>query len=270
MASLTPNTDGCPFVEVFIDTPDVPAGTATMRVYRLSDGRVWLVRGGVDIAPGVAALDYEVPFQSVAAYRAECFDSSGVSLGFADAGTITLDIEGTMIHQPLTPSLYVSVVLQPGSYLSPLVRGNPGTPIQTEAGGPARWIGGARQGLTGVALSIFVKDDYDADTLQAIIGTYDAPQLPVLCIRTSTLTRWPRTFFVQGDMAETWLSRRSDRYSFDATVTEVNPPHPGLSTPLLTYDDLDASYATYDLMDAAYATYTEKDRDYSLAGAASA
>lgn len=270
MASLTPNTDGCPFVEVFIDTPDVPAGTASMRIYRLSDGRVWLVRGGVDITPGTAALDYEIPFQVTSAYRAECFDSSGVSLGFAEAGTIALDYTGTVVHQPLTPSLYVTVTLRPDSYLSPQTRPTPGDQIFTEAGGPARWIGGARQGVTGVPFSVFVKDSYDADTLQAIMGDYDTSQVPIMCIRTDTLTRWPRTFFAQGDLSESWLSRRSDRYQFDATVTEVDPPHPGLSTPLLTYDDLDASYGSYTLADAAYATYTDKDRDYSLAGAATA
>jgi len=270
MASLTPNTEGCPFVEVFIDTVDCPAGTATMRVYRLSDNRTWLVRGGVDIAPGVAALDYEIPFQVDVAYRAECFDNTGVSLGYAEAGSITLDYEGTIIHQPLTPSLYVGVTLRPDSYLAPMTRPTPGAAIFTEAGGPARWVGGIRQGQVGTAVSVFVANSYDADTLQSIMGAYETSQVAVVCIRTSTLTRWPRTFFAQGDLAETWLSRVSDRYQFDSTMTEVNPPFPGLSTPLLTYDDLDASYATYDAMDAAYATYTDKDRDYSLAGAATA
>lgn len=270
MATLTPNTDGCPFVEVFIDTPDVPAGTATMRIYRLSENRTWLVRGGVDIDPGVAALDYEIPFQVAVAYRAECFDNTGVSLGFAEAGTITLDYEGTIIHQPLTPSLYVGVKIRPDSYLAPMTRPTPGTAIFTESGGPARWIGGIRQGQVGTPVALYLANSYDADTMQSIMGAYETSQVAVMCIRTSTLTRWPRTFFAQGDLSETWLSRRSERYMFDSTMVEVQPPFPGLSTPLLTYDDLDASYATYDAMDAAYPTYTDKDRDYSLAGAATA
>jgi hypothetical protein len=268
MVSLTPNTDACPFVEVFIDTGDCPTGTVSMRVYRLSENRTWLVRGGVDIAPGVAALDYEVPFQSIAAYQAECFDSSGNSLGFVQAGSLTLNVSGTIIHQPLDPSLWVTARLRPDSYQSALTRPTPGSLLYTEAGGPGHWVGGARQGLTGVAVSLLLGSRDDADTMQAIISAYEQPETAVLCIRTSANVRWPRTFFAQGDLSESWFSRWLDTFQFDSTMAEAVSPFPGLSTPLLTYDDLDASYATYDAMDAAYATYTDKDRDYSLAGAA--
>lgn len=268
--TLTPNMDGNPWVEVFPES--VPAGTATLRMYRYSENRTWLVRGGVDVAPGVAMQDFEVPFRTPATYRAECFNSAGTSLGFTESSTIELDIEGTWVHQPLQPLLATRVNLRLDSN-SGLIREVPGESAYPEGAVVGRWIGARRRGLRGVNIALRTTTLEAANTLQAMVGAYDeTEQLGVLCLRTSSAIRWPRTFFFAvPELVEQAITVHvsGERIHFDAVADEVEPPFPGLVMPLLTYDDLDAYYGTYSAQDAAYATYTDRDRDYSLAGFAS-
>jgi hypothetical protein len=265
---LTPNTSGNPFVEVFFSPDDLPAEAARLRVYRFSDNRTWLVRGGVDIVPGVAALDWECPFQSSVSYRAEMFDDTGLSLGFTDVGTTSLDYSGTVVHQPLDPSLWSPVVILEKS-ADKILRPTRGDFTRTEAG-IANWIGANRGGLVDVSIDLLAETLDAAELMQAMLGSYTQQQVRVLCIRTTDNIRWPRTFFASGDLAEVDVdvAQGGETVRFVGQVSEVRPPFPGLVTPLLTYDDLDAAYSTYDERDAAYATYTDMDRDYSLAGLA--
>ena len=62
---LTANTDGNPWVEVFFDPAALPAGAARITVWRLSEGRTWMVRGGVNVATGVAVIDPNNPVAAV-------------------------------------------------------------------------------------------------------------------------------------------------------------------------------------------------------------
>lgn len=267
---LTPDVSGNPRVEVFFDPGDLDPDAARLRMFRLSDNRVWKVRGGVDIAVGVAALDYECPFQTQATYRAEMFAVDGASLGFTETESVVLDYTGTILHQPLVPQMFTPVELQADTGTS-LIRDSDGEWVRVEgAKGGRRWIGTSREGLGGYPLHFFTTIG-QADAVQAMMGDYEVPQFPVLCLRTSERRRFPGTFFFNGaPLAEIDHTFQSggDGVRFLAAVNEAEPPFPGITTPTLTYDDLDAAYATYDERDAAYASYTEQDRDYSLAGLA--
>lgn len=267
---LTPDTSGNPRVEVFFDPDDLHADCAGIRIYRYSEDRRWLVRGGVDIAPGVAALDFECPFNIDAQYRAEQFDDTGASLGFSDSETTQLEYTGTVVHQPLDPSLWVRMrLLKPTA--DSLTRGLlGGDPMYPEGDVVATIVGGRRVGLEDTTLALLADSVSDADVFQAALGTYEVAQVNVLCVRTSESVRIPRTFFAAGRWSEVRRDVTPDGgfVEFRSTAREAKPPFAGLVVPLLTYDDLDAAYATYDLRDAAYATYTAQDRDYSLAGLA--
>lgn len=269
--TLTADTTGNPWVEVFFDPDDLDPDCAALRIYRQSEDRTWLVRGGVDIAPGVAALDFECPFNVTASYRAEQFTVGGGSLGFTAAASIVLEAEGTWVHNPLVPTGGILVELDSES-APEISRPNPRELITTEGSGIPRRIGIRRRGVESVPVVINVDGLENIAAWEAILGTYDQQQIAVVCIRTSDPVMWPGTFFAES---EDWVKRdKTIRYGGDwvqvrAACTEVLPPHPGLVMPLLTYDDLDVAYATYTARDAAYATYTEQDRDYSLAGLAS-
>lgn len=266
---LTVDTSGNPRVEVFADPDDLDPDTARVRMWRYSEDRQWLVRGGVDVAPGVAALDWEVPFQVPATYRLEQFAADDAPLGFTDPTTVTVDYTGTVVHQPLSPDLWAPVRILAGSGEA-LVRPVDGEYVDTEGGFVGHWVGSTRRSLRGVPVSLLTETIAAANQLQAMLGTYTTRQVGVLCIRTSDGIRWPRTFFAQGDLSEVELNvkHQGQLIRFDASMNEAASPYPGLVVPLLTYDDLDVAYADYDARDAAYATYTAQDRDYSLAGLA--
>lgn len=264
--TLTANQTGNPFVEVFF--PSYPAGTASVRIERLSENRVWPVRGGINISPGVAVLDFEVPFQTSAAYRAEVFNSVGASLGYTESAEIIVNESRTIVHQPLAPQLWTPVRKLAGT-ASTITRPSEADLTRVEGSGIPKVIGTNRHGVEDMPFVMHVDNEADADTLQDMLGAYETQQIPVLCIRTPGPMRIPRTFFAYvPELPERRISSLSTDFEFTFSATEVQPPFPGLSTPLLTYDDLDAAFATYTALDAAFSTYTDRDRAYYLAGTA--
>lgn len=268
---LTADTTGNPRVEVFPDSGDLPVGTSRLRIYRFDGERQWLVRGGVDIAPGVAAIDWECPFRTEALYRAEAFAADGASLGFTESSSITLDVGDVWVHNPLAPMDAVSL----GEFAllaetaARNIRPTVGDVVYGEGDVAGRWVGTRRRGVSGMPFGFAVESVADADALQEMLGSYIVQQLGVLCIRTPPPVRIPRTFFAavsepdEQDINVKWGGSRTD---FVFVATEVRPPFEGIATPLLTYDDLDAAFSTYTEQDAAFATYTDRDRAYEYAG----
>jgi hypothetical protein len=261
--------DGNPSVEIFFT--NYVAGTARVRLYRYSEGRTWLVRGGVDIAPSVAVRDYEVPSGVTSTYRAEMFNAAGVSLGFNTPASVTMPAFGPILHQPLDPALFAEVILMVGT-AEKLSRPTPRDVVYTEGSSVGRHIGSRRRGLSRTPLLLEVESQAAGDMVQAMLGTYETEQVGVLCLRTPPPTRLPRTFFFSSDEMEELdvnihypVGGVLIRYGLDAD--EVEPPFPGLVKPTLTYDDID-TVGSYDVQDSMWATYTDRDRAYELAGQA--
>lgn len=266
---LTPDVTGSPRVEVFMDPSDLEAGTTRVRMWRYSEGREWLVRGGVDVVPGVAALDWEVPIQTPAQYRLEMF-AGDVSLGFTDVSDVIVDADGVWVHNPLVPTNAVKLdtfgLLDIDNSTSrPLVGGV----VYGEFETVGRRIGAGRRGIEDWGAGFAVETIADADAIQRMLGGYQTQQVGVLCIRTPPPARIPRTFFAsvaqprEIDRDVRWGGTRTD---FVFTATEVQPPFPGITTPLLTYDDLDAAFGTYSAMDSEFSLYSDRDRAYEYAG----
>lgn len=255
-----------PYVEVF--ARDVLAGTSTVRYERESDGRKWQVRRGLQVAASVAVLDFEVPFCVPSTYRAECFDAAGTSLGFTEASTTTVWEDRTIVHQPLNPQLWVNPIrLRDTAGVEE--RPASGELVRVEGATVDRHIGSGRAGVTGQDWALLTTRLEDAEALQALLGTYTERQLQVLCIRTPPPMLVPRTFFVHVPVLSQRpinVHARGQLVKFTFSGTEVEPPYPGISTPLLTYGDIDAAYGSYALADAAYTSYSDRDRDYKLAG----
>jgi len=270
---LTVDVSGNPRVEVYFDPADLPVGASTLRIYRFSEEREWLVRGGVDVAVGSAVLDWEVPFGTVSMYRAEVFDVSGVSMGFTDVSSVSVDVSDVWVHNPLVPTRGVSLgslALLDGSFGS-LSRPTVGQVVWGEGDVVGTWMGTRRRGVTGAPVAFAVEDIADADALQAMLGDYVTQQLGVLCIRTPPPVRVPRTFFAAVDDPREvsrdieWGGSRTD---FAFSATEVKPPYPGITTPLLTYGDMEIAFSTYSALSAAIPSYTASSRAYEYAGLA--
>lgn len=259
--------DGNPSVEIFFT--NYVAGTVRVRLYRYSEGRTWLVRGGVDIAPSVAVRDYEVPSGVTSTYRAEMFDEAGNSLGFNAPASVTMPEFGPVVHQPMDPALFapVTVLLDTAQTL---VRRTPGELTYTEGSTVGRRIGVQRRGLSGAQLEFMTDTIADADMVQAMLGTYETEQVAVLCFRTPPPIRLPRTLFCASESLEeieTDVHMGGTAVRYRMQVDEVEPPFPGLVKPTLTYDDID-TVGSYTVQDGLWATYSDRDRAYELAGQA--
>lgn len=271
--ALTFDGSGNPYVEVFFDPDEFDGDVAYIQVWRYSEGREWQVRGGVNIVPGVAALDFEVPPGEQSTYRAQMFSALGASLGWTDTTSFDVPDFGVTIHNPLDPTRYL--VLPTSSVLEAALNTNTRPTVSevvyTEGSSVGVTIGARRRGVVGLRFGVALTSTGDADLLQSMIGGYEDQQIPVLCVRTPTPIRIPRTAFLRvEDTGEDDLNTRWGGGDIHVlfTGTETKPPFPGLAVPLLTYDDLDVAYVDYDERDSAYASYTDQDRDYSLAGLA--
>ena len=216
----------------------------------------------------LSLIDYEPPLRGSFSYEAECWAGS-TPLGRVAIGSSTIGwTGGTVIQQPLDPSLAVKVQLNWGT-APELTRATPGGLVFSSGEATPDYVGfGPRRSLQGVPVAFEVADA-DLETLHATLGTYETPQLPIWLIR-STAGRWPSVFFCHVPfLSEVDRSGYGgDVLGFTTTVDEVNPPAPALVIATLSYADLDAGYASYTARDAAYASYDAQDRDYSLAGLA--
>lgn len=271
---LTPFVDLAPVprVGVQVESSDVPVGTDRVTLWRSHEGREFKVRDGVDrtMVSAVSLQDMEAPPGVTVTYEAECWDGL-IPLGRVALGATFLDFEGTVVQQPLDPSLNAVVEVWAGTG-SQIRRPSPGEVVATEGAVLPTFVGfGPRAGLVGFQLNLGVSSANDADKLQATLGTYINPQLPVLLFRTSLPGRIPRmAFFHVADLVETDVNVQygGGVVVFSATVTEVKAPAQALVVAPLTYDDLDVSFVDYDVRDAAYPSYDAMDADWSLAGAA--
>jgi hypothetical protein len=250
--------------------------TVTVTVSRTAGGRTMPVRGqiGVYAVGGRNVVDWEAPFGIPLSYRAEQFDVNGQSLGSTVPFEVQLDVTETWIHNVFQPAQGIAITPANG-WAETLSRPVPTEKYWASGGGLATGIFGQRHGLTDTPLPFLTFTEDDADSIRDMFGDpYTSPSAtPVVCIRTAAgkNMRLPKPFYVALDDAlEVPLDTPSGGAltRWECTGTEVNPPAPALVASVLTYDDIDFSYATYGAMDAAYSSYLARDRDYSLAGAA--
>lgn len=226
------------------------------------------VRGGVSLSTSSpAAVDNEAPFGVLTSYQAELFDGTGLSLGFTDAATVTLDVTQSWIHQPLSPILAIPIrIFTTTSGAVQWV--NPGELLYPEGATVGTQIGGQRQGIQGLAFGFRVASPADADELLSMFGSYTTDFPAVVCIRTPPPVRLPRVLFLNSTGPVETSQANFSYITYAMTGNEVQPPTPGLVIPLLRREDMDAAYATRADMDAAYATRLAADTDYSKAGLA--
>lgn len=301
---ITPYTDASPMPRVELFFATFAAGTTSVTVYRSALGRERRVRGAIDAptAGTLTRIDFEVPFNTPVAYRAEMFDEGGGSLGFTDASTLGDVVEGlspsaalspsaslapgevvvgsglvvrdSWIHNPLLPSGGVRVELAPstGSAISRPVPGIVSRPLGRRVGVV---LSEPRSGVSGLQFDVHAADLDTADRVQRLLGTDRDPTVPVVCIRLGrddARLRIPQPFFMSAfDIAEVAVDVR-----WGGTTTiqqmqgdEVDPPIPGLFVPLLTAADINASFATARALNISHRRAVDVNRRYDLAGAAS-
>lgn len=270
--TLTPRTDYAPVPRVEMVFDEVDPATETATVFRITSGRTWRVRGGVRVfaAGGFALVDTETPFGVETTYRAEMFDASGLSLGFTGSTVVTLNADGTCMHQPLDPTRAVKVDPRRtfGSSLTAPFSGSIAQPLDRSA--PVLVTLG-RTGYRGVNLDVVTDTIEDADAFRSMFGDPGRPLPPVICVRSEPKWRLPHPLFAAI------LDAREERFDVEfggqsidwrIIADEVTPPAVALSAGVLTYADMEANYANYETIEAAYLTYLDAESDFTLAGTA--
>lgn len=277
MSSLTSFTDMAPVPRVLVDVPVVefPAGSVTVSLTRTSEGRTFDVRGGQGLPATTPAivLDPEPAFGVESSYTVMGYDATGRFVGSWPVGSVTLDVSFTVIQQPLDPRLSARVDRLEGTGFE-LARSTPGGVAYPQGSVLPGLVGlGPRRGLQGVSLEIVAESEEASDSLQATLGDYNNPQLPVWLVRTPPDQRIPRVFFCHvPELVEvdTYRHTGSGFTHFRATVTEVRPPVVSISAAVLTHSDMKALFSTHTEVKALYATHSDIKRDTSLIGAADA
>lgn len=260
----------CPRAEVLVT--GLEPNVASVTVYRLAAGREFTVRGAVS-APTAGALtriDFEIPFGLDVTYRAEFFDSSGVSLGYVSSNPVRLDVAETWLHNPLNPqgATPVHVEFETAAVLSRPVPGVVSRPIGRRLGVV---LASPRSGVVGMTFNVHATSLETADRVQAMIGGYGRDLPPVLCVRIAAgmPMRVPRPLFLGVlDIQEEDLTIK---YGGEDTVhrmqgDEVAPPVSGLFVPLLTRADLNRYYATRAALNDDNLTRLAVNRRYDVAG----
>ena len=273
---LTPLVDMSPVPRVYLDIPisAFPPGAVRVNIVRRAEGRTMAVRGGqgLSVATPAVVIDAEAPFGVESTYTAIGVDATGAVVGTWPLGSTTLAFEGTVVQQPFDPNLSVEVIRLLGTAAA-LSRETPGSLAYPEGRVlPGLVALGPRRALQGVALELLVTSYEAADKLQATLGTYERPQLPVWLIRTPPGNRLPRVFFchvpklVEKDLPGGVVDEAL--VEFSAEVSEVNPPAASITALVLRYSDVGVFFQTYSAVGQRYATYSDIARDTSMIGAA--
>lgn len=272
---LVAQADMAPVPRVLIDAPitSFPPGAVTVRIVRTAEGRTFDVRGAVRLPATSPAIivDPEAPFGVESSYSLIGYDEDGVIVGEVPFARVTLEYHRPVIQQPLDPRLAVEVrrLVTTGAEL---MRETPGEVAYAEGRVlPGLVALGPRRGLRDVQLDLFVATYDDADQLQATLGTYDRPQLPVWLLRTPPGQRIPRVFFCHvPQLTEININGHigMEYVQMSASVTEVSPPAAGIVATALTHSDMKVFFSTHSEVRARYATHSDVKRDTSLIGAA--
>jgi hypothetical protein len=272
--TITQYLDAAPMPRVEVLFTSFAAGTATVTVYRLGDGREYKMRGAVRaiVAGALTRIDTEVPFGIPVAYRAEMFNAAGLSLGFTDSTETTVNVAETWMHNPLDPKGGVAVAFRDNA-LNALSRPVMGDVYYPQGRRVGVVISGQRSGLRGVVLDVITDTVADADKVRGMLGDYSASTVPVLCFRVGAgdRLRIPRPLFAAVmDVQESDMNYviGGTQITHAMKGDEVSPPAPGLFVPLLRRADLNAFYATRAALNADNLSRLSVNRRYDLAGTA--
>ncbi|WP_298661679.1 hypothetical protein [uncultured Leifsonia sp.] len=263
----------CPRVEVLFNT--FAAGTTAVDVYRLAGGREYLVRGAVKtaVAGALSRIDFEVPFGVPVQYRAEMFNSSGLSLGFTDTATTTVFVAETWVHNPLDPQ-GATIVAFRATAAREVKRPHEGDIVWPEGRTVGVVVSGQRRGVQDAVLDVIVDSIVQADKLQAMFGSYGTRTTPVICFRigANDRVRLPRPFFAGilelSEQDQNYAIGTGEKIAYGMTGSEVSPPTPALVVPLLTRADLNAAFATRAALNSFFLTRLDANRAYQFAGSA--
>lgn len=255
MPTLTPSDDmePSPRVEILFDEAELDGSIDTLTVHQISAAGDIEVRNAIlrSAVGGFFITDYEVPIGIPVTYRAEQFDSNGVTLGFTDSADTQVNIApgALVIQDPLAPENAVLVTAEQRfaeqlGYTRP-VRLYPAG-LNTVA------LMGERGLLEGIPLRVFTESEEDAALLADVLaeGTFlvrSMPPFPIPRILHAVVPS-PQWIPLDARFGGTWNE-------WDLTSSQISRNTIDIIVPVVTYERYNDGYATYADFNAARSTY---------------
>lgn len=253
----------------------IPEGTQSVTVWRRDGRRRREVRGAIGMpftGAKFGVQDREAGRGTANAYELDCLTGFGTTETVLLGSVLMPAPENpaeTVIQQPFNPGLN-AVVTETSANVDSVTRGAVTEAVYVEGGGYPRLVGfGPRRARTEVALSFEVDTREAAAAVWATLGDEDNPQLAAWLVR-SMHPLLPRVFFCEvADLQEQGvdLAYGGTRSRFVVTVTEIEPPAPGLTVPAVRYSDLTAVFGTYSAISQALPRYSDWSTAWEYANA---
>lgn len=267
--TATPYTDSnpCPRVEVLVSP--MPAGAASVTLWRNYNGRQDVVRGADGMAVSGDALveDYEAPFSVDVTYTVQPYDNTGTPIGIpTSSNTVNLAVTDAWAQDPLDPSTSMpwpltrrsgdgSLSMKLGSVSG---YGFNATQAAIEVLGSAYPVGqsNVRQAGSQVPIILDARTADQWNQIQALLA-----QALVVCLRLPIkVPLLDPILYVQFPTVVPAVDPNLQRVVWTLTGTQVRGPSLNVIVPVRTYADLDSEAATYAGLQARYATYLDAQR----------
>ena len=267
-ATVYTDANPCPRVEVLVSP--MPAGAATITVWRNYAGRQDVVRGASNVTVSGDALvdDYEPPFGVPVYYTFQPYDNTGTPIGIPTASnTVTLDVADAWAQDPLDPSTSMPWPLnQDGPLRSALSMkfgsftgySLPATQSVVEVLGSAYPVGqsNVRQAAQSVPIILDARDSSQWDQIQALLQ-----QALVLCLRLPVrVPLLDPILYLQFPTVTPAVDPNLQRVVWTLTGSQVRGPSLKVIVPVRTYATAEAQAATYADAAALWATYLDAQR----------
>lgn len=246
-------------------------------VWRTAAGRTFAVRGAVEermYGGSLGAMlitDWEAPLSQELIYAVEGFNADGDSLGIIDTAATQITAYrstwGT-IHDPYDPAGMVWVQWLAGSF-EELVRQVPITEMRAINRSAPYVLSGVRGGLTGLNASCITATREATAKLDRLLGRYDTPAPPAVCIRTGPEIPLPGGMVyasVMDNKRKHPLAVHSDTSfaTWELEVDETQPPTPALIKGFPTYHSVESDAFSYADLNSEVETYLDLERRQSL------
>lgn len=264
LATAYTDANPCPRVEVLVSP--MPAGAATITVWRNYAGRQDVVRGASNMLVSGDALvyDYDAPFGVNITYTVQPYDNTGTPIGIpTGSNVVNLAVTDAWASDPLDPSTSMpwplsrlsgdgSLSMKFGSLSG---YGFNATQAAVEVLGSAYPVGQSNVRQVGQQVPIIL-DARTPDQWNQVQELLQ--QALVLCLRLPVkVPLLDPVMYLQFPTVTPAVDPNLQRVVWTLTGTQVRGPSVNVLIPVRTWDDVQSEAATWADLESRYSTWLD-------------